>query len=368
MTDMSSETATTVRAGAMMDRLASISRGGGAAAVADKLVALREFLEDDLREVEESLAAVETMRATPLHRSARHLLDLGGKRLRPTCVALAARVGTGFNPAAREVAVAVELVHNATLLHDDVVDFGDVRRGAPTARVLYGNAASIFAGDWLLVEALQRVQRLGLPGLLERLLGVLKEMLEGEALQLANRGKLRTSQADYFKVIEGKTASLFRWGLMAGGRAGQVAPAHGEALERFGQALGVAFQVIDDVLDVAGDGATIGKTMFADLREGKVTYPLLVALERDEDLERLVAEALAADAGAGGADHATDSDRAGREGEVARRMRACGAIEDSRQLASKLSSEALGHLHELPAGPVRDALEGVAMAMLHRVL
>ncbi|RYE93791.1 MAG: polyprenyl synthetase family protein [Myxococcales bacterium] len=338
-----------------MERLAATSRGGGAAAVADKLVALREFLEDDLRQVEESLAAVDTARTTPLHRSARHLLDMGGKRLRPTCVALASRVGTGFGPAAREVAVAVELVHNATLLHDDVVDVGELRRGAPASRVLYGNAASIFAGDWLLVEALQRVQRLGLPGLLERLLGVLKEMLEGEALQLANRGKLRTSTADYFRVIEGKTASLFRWGLMAGGRAGQVSPAHGEALEQFGQALGVAFQVIDDVLDVVGDGATVGKTMFADLREGKVTYPLLVALERDAGLEAVLADALAADA------------LAGAEAEVARRMRASGAIDESRQLAAKLSSDALGHLAALPAGTVRDALEGVAMAMLHRV-
>lgn len=339
---------------AVLGRLEASSRGSGAATVADKLASLREFLADDLRQVEEALAGFEG-KATPLHRSARHLLERGGKRLRPTCVALAARVGSGFGPAAREVAVAVELVHNATLLHDDVVDQGDVRRGAPAARVLYGNAASIFAGDWLLVEALQRVQRTELAGLTDRLLGVLKEMLEAEALQLSNRGKLRVSSKDYFRVIEGKTASLFRWGLYAGGRAGGVAPAQVESLERFGHALGVAFQVIDDVLDVAGDGATVGKTMFADLREGKVTFPLLVALERDEGLEGVLTQALGEDA------------PAGLEAEVARRVRASGAIDESRALASRLSSEALGHLMALPAGPVRDALEGVATAMLHRV-
>jgi octaprenyl-diphosphate synthase len=338
----------------MMARLEASARGGGAAVVADKLVSLRAFLEDDLRQVEEDLASIET-RPTPLHRSARHLLDLGGKRLRPTCVALASRVGSGFGPLAREIAVAVELVHNATLLHDDVVDVGDLRRGAPAARVLYGNAASIFAGDWLLVDALQRVQRVGLPGLLERMLGVLKEMLDAEALQLTNRGKLRVTREDYFRVIEGKTAALFRWGMFAGGRAGNASPGHCEALACFGQSLGVAFQVIDDVLDVAGEGATLGKTLFADLREGKVTFPLLVALERDPGLEAALQAALA------------DTGLSGGEAEIAQLVRASGAIEESRALAARLSAEALGHLSSLPAGPVRDALEGVALAMLHRV-
>lgn len=336
----------------MIARLEESARVGSAAVVADKLVALKAFLQDDLRQVEDDLRAIET-KATPLHKSARHLLDLGGKRLRPTCVALASRIGEGFGPVAREIAVAVELVHNATLLHDDVVDVGELRRGAPAARVLYGNAASIFAGDWLLVDALQRIQKVGVPGLLERMLGVLKEMLDAEALQLANRGKLRVSQADYFRVIEGKTASLFRWGMFAGGRAGNATPGHCEALACFGQSLGVAFQVIDDVLDVAGDGASIGKTMFADLREGKITFPLLVALERDPALEGLLQRLLA--------------NAAGSEEELAQRIRASGAVEESRGLASKLSAEALGHLSALPAGPVRDSLEGVALAMLHRV-
>ncbi|MCS6898160.1 MAG: polyprenyl synthetase family protein [Myxococcales bacterium] len=337
----------------MLARLESSARGGGAAVVADRLVAMRAFLGDDLRQVEEELGVLEG-KATPLHRSARHLLDLGGKRLRPICVALASRVGRGFVPAAREIAVAVELIHSATLLHDDVVDVGDLRRGAPTARVLYGNAASIFAGDWLLVDALQRIQRVGIPGLLDRVLGVLKEMLDAEALQLENRGKLRVPQADYFRVIEGKTASLFRWGMFAGGRAGEASPGQCEALACFGQSLGVAFQVIDDVLDVAGDEATVGKTMFADLREGKVTFPLLVALDRDAGLEEMLREVL------GG-------EETGGEVDIALRIRASGAVEESLALAARLSSEALGHLVALPPGPVRDALEGVALAMLHRV-
>lgn len=336
----------------MISRLEVSARGGGAAVVASKLAELRIFLQEDLRQVEEDLRALE-VRATPLHQSAHHLLDLGGKRLRPTCVVLASRAGEGFGPTAREVAVAVELVHNATLLHDDVVDVGELRRGAPTARVLYGNAASIFAGDWLLVDALQRIQRAGVSGLLEKMLAVLKEMLDAEALQLANRGKLRVSQADYFRVIEGKTASLFRWGMFAGARAGSASPAYCEALACFGQSLGVAFQVIDDVLDVAGDSMSVGKTLFADLREGKVTFPLLVALERDSALEELLQEML--------------NGTTIVEEELVQRIQASGAIQESQALALKLSTEALEHLTPLPVGPVKDALEGVALAMLHRV-
>ncbi len=338
---------------AVLHRLEAVVRDVPVDEVALKLAELRLFLEDDLRQVDEEVRRIDR-RETPLHLSAGHLLDLGGKRLRPTCVALAARVGRGFGPEAREVAVAVELVHSATLLHDDVVDHGDLRRGAPTARVLYGNAASIFAGDWLLVDAMQRVAKTGLPGQLDRLLAVLKEMLEAEALQLQNRGTLRGSIEDYFRVVEGKTASLFRWGLRAGAQAGGATGAQCEALEKFGGALGVAFQVVDDVLDVAGDGAEIGKSLFADLREGKATYPLLVAVQRDARLGEQIEGALR--------ENAIDQ----IEGEISRRIRATGAIEASRELAQKLSSEALESLGTLPASPVRDALEQVAVAMLHR--
>src|SRR5262249_22155884 len=138
----------------------------------------------------------------------------------PLCVALAARAGNGFGAAARQLAVAVELVHTATLLHDDVVDVGDTRRGAPAARVVYGNAASIFAGDWLLVEALRRVRAAAVPDALDRLLDIIEEMIMAESTQLDRRGVMVADRAAYFRVVEGKTASLFRWALWAGGRAG----------------------------------------------------------------------------------------------------------------------------------------------------
>src|SRR5262249_20100903 len=154
---------------------------------------------------------------------------------------------------ARAYAVAVELVHNATLLHDDVVDLGDKRRGADTARVVYGNAASIFAGDFLLIEALRRIQAAGLPAVLDKGLDVIRQMVIAETLQLESRGRVRSSIDDYFRIVEGKTASLFQWAMFAGARAGGVSPEIEGALETYGLKLGVAFQLVDDVLDVAGD-------------------------------------------------------------------------------------------------------------------
>lgn len=338
----------------VLGRLADVTRVHAEATLAERLVELRAFVHDDLAAVEEALRLIER-RPTPLHDSAHHLLALGGKRLRPLCVALAARMGEGFGPTARAVAVSVELVHNATLLHDDVVDLGDVRRGSPAARVIYGNAASIFAGDWLLVDALSRMQATGESELLVRILEVLKEMLQGESLQLKNRGVLRSSLDDYFRVVEGKTASLFGFALYGGARAGLLEPSACASLEVFGRKLGVAFQVIDDVLDVAGDAATIGKSTFADLREGKATYPLLVAMADEpalvDDLEAALAKGELP---------------APLEAAVGEAVRRTGAVEATRALAKKLSDEGVRAIAELPDTPAKLALLDVAQAMLSR--
>ena len=218
-----------------------------------------------------------------VQQAAHHLLDLRGKHLRPLCVALASRFGEGFTPRARGLAVAVELVHSATLLHDDVVDLAERRRGEPAACVVYGNAASIFAGDWLLVAALRRIAGAGVDGLLDRMLLVIDEMIVAESVQLERRRKVTGAREDYFQIIEGKTAALFRWAMVAGARVAGLGAEAELALERFGLHLGVAFQAVDDELDFADHGGT-GKDALADLREGKVTFPMVVALERDPAL------------------------------------------------------------------------------------
>jgi octaprenyl-diphosphate synthase len=330
--------------------------GRGLDALAGRLVELRAFLADDLAEVERALRGAGAG-DTLAHASARHLLGQEGKRLRPICVALAARVGAGFTPAARCYAIAVELVHNATLLHDDVVDLGDLRRGSPAARVIYGNAASIFGGDWLLVDALCRIQSAGQPEVLQRMLEVLKEMVVAESLQLARRGRVRGTEGDYFRVIDGKTASLFRWAMFAGARAGGAPARVADALDVYGHKLGVAFQIVDDVLDVAGDPASTGKALLADLREGKMTYPLLLAMERDPALAPLVERFCAAEEGA------LDPELAAR---IARLLSAAGVAEECLALATRLCDEAIRSLSALPAGRARSSLESVALATPRR--
>ena len=165
-----------------------------------------------------------------------------------------------------------------------MVDNADRRRGRPTARVELGNAASIFAGDYLLIEALQRVQRAGVPDVMEGLLATIAEMIRAESLQLENRGRLDTSEELYFEVARGKSAALFRWALGAGASAGGAAPDVCAALEAYGESVGVAFQLIDDLLDLVGHHSNTGKTLFSDLSEGKVTYPLITVLDREPEL------------------------------------------------------------------------------------
>jgi len=315
-------------------------------------------VEIDVRRMPTGSSAAEAARRdTPMHASARRLVGSGGKRLRPLCVALAAHLGTGFSEKVRDLAVAAELVHSATLLHDDVVDLGAKRRGVDASRVIYGNAASIFAGDWLLVEALTRVTRTGLGDVLDRALLVLGEMLEAEALQLARRGTVTGTMDEYLAVARGKTASLFRWAMFAGARAGGLAPPAIVALERFGEKVGLAFQIVDDVLDVEGDASRLGKNLFADLREGKLTLPLIKTLERAPLLRDEIAGHLARD----GELH--NADLLGR---IATTMRDSGALRDARAWARELVGEALELLSPLPNGPARWALEGVADSIVTR--
>lgn len=340
----------------VFSHLEGVCAGRGLDTLAGKLVELRTWLADDLVEVERALA-VAGAGDTLAHKSVRHLLDQDGKRLRPICVALAARVGAGFTPAARTYAVAVELVHNATLLHDDVVDLGDLRRGLPAARVVYGNAASIFGGDWLLIDALGRIQAAGQPEVLARMLEVVKQMVIAESLQLARRGKVRSSAADYFRIVDGKTASLFRWAMFAGARAGGVSNEVASALEDYGQKLGVAFQLVDDLLDFAGDPAATGKALLTDLREGKMTYPLILAMDRDPDLAPMLERACAAE------DGAVDPEIATR---IARAMASSGVTEECLALATKMCREAIKSLAVLPAGRAHAALESVALSVPRR--
>ena len=346
--------------GPVAGHLAAVAGRQGLHPLAARLTELDRWIAGELRDLEADLATVPRgVRA--VQAAAHHLLDLGGKHLRPMCVALAAKVGGGFDARARQLAVAVELIHTATLLHDDVVDGADNRRGQPTARTIYGNACSVFAGDWLLVEALRRVRAAGTPALLDEMLAIIDEMILAESLQLERRGRLDGDMDDYLRVAEGKTAALFRWAMRAGGWAGGVGDEQTDARVRFGAELGFGFQIVDDCLDFAGDAAVTGKGLYTDLREGKLTYPLLLALEREPRLAAVVAEAVAAEEAAEGGDGEVVAQTL-RHRAIAERIVACGALADARRAASERIARAIAALAPIPDSPARQALITVAMA------
>ena len=340
----------------VLTSLQAVCDSQGLADLSAHLADLADLVQWDMTALERGIQSVPAGESV-VHKSAHHLLEVAGKRLRPMCVVLASRLGAGLDEKTREFGVAVELVHCATLLHDDVVDAGDQRRGVPAARTLYGNAASIFAGDWLLVDALRRVRSAEMPDVLSRLLDIIDEMIFAEAIQLENRGKVDARMRTYMQVVEGKTAALFRWAMFAGARAGGLDQAACEALESYGLHLGVAFQLIDDHLDYAGDLASIGKAPFSDLREGKMTHPVIVALERDPSLRSVLEDIVQSPE-----DEVSEEAKA----RLVAGLHETGALASTRDLAISEADAACEALKGLPDSRAKNALFTVARATVHR--
>lgn len=331
------------------------------------LQALQLLLSEQLAEVEQEIQ--QTTGPTLAQKAGHHLLAAGGKRLRPLCTLLASRLGPLANQQksrehARDLAVAVELVHAATLLHDDVVDLAETRRNRPTARLLHGNEVSIFAGDWVLVAALRRICVTGLDGLVPLALDTIEQMIFAEVTQSQRARELAHDRAGYFQVIDGKTAALFRWAMRAGARAGGADPETESALVAYGGALGLAFQLSDDALDFDGDAVQTGKPPLADLAEGKVTLPLLLLLDHEpkflNDLKLLHA--------AGLDPHARQQPEwLAAQTRVLAGMHETGAIAGARQVAARYAHEAAAALQVLPVhSPERAALVAVAETLALR--
>jgi octaprenyl-diphosphate synthase len=305
--------------------------------------------------VEELLAERIAGGVEPGASSAKHLFDAGGKRIRPLGLLLSAACFGVIGQRARDLGTAAELVHMATLLHDDVIDDGDQRRGRPTSRRVWGNAVSVLAGDMLLVEALRLASGVGDDATWTELVATLGQLVDGEIIQLRGRLAVSLDEATYFEIVRGKTASLFEWALRAGARTGGAPAASIDALGRFGAGLGVAFQLVDDLLDYDGDPSRTGKLLFADLAEGKVTLPLIytAAATSGGEIQDLVAAVRE------GASTAADT--------LARRVRESGACGRVRELARAETSRALAELARVPSGPASEALADVARGLAARV-
>ena len=215
-----------------------------------------------------------------------HLVDSGGKRLRPLITLAAARQYGYSGQAHLKLAAAVEFIHTATLLHDDVVDESALRRGRPAANVLWGNKPSILVGDFLFSRAFQLMVETGMPAVLGVLANASAVIAEGEVLQLRSAKNLATTEEDYLKVITAKTAALFAAAAEAGAMAAGAPVPHAEALRDYGRNLGIAFQLVDDALDYSGRQAVMGKSVGDDFREAKVTLPVILSLKRASEEER----------------------------------------------------------------------------------
>lgn len=217
---------------------------------------------------------------------ASHLIGAGGKRLRPILTLSAAALCGGAGANAPRLAAAVEFIHNATLLHDDVVDASARRRGRATANAVFGAKPSVLVGDFLFARAFQLMVETGSMEVLRVLSDAAAVIVEGEVLQLAHERDLSGGETVYFQVIRGKTAALFEAATRSGAIVAGADAARIEALAIYGEAVGLAFQIVDDLLDFGGTSATLGKNAGDDLREGKATLPVLIAYERGAEEER----------------------------------------------------------------------------------
>jgi octaprenyl-diphosphate synthase len=241
---------------------------------------LLQIAADDMQAVNRLILDKAVSDVELIPRLAHHLIDSGGKRLRPM-LTIASAKACGYPGSGHiKLAAAVEFMHTATLLHDDVVDDSDFRRGRKSARMIWGNQASVLVGDFLLGQAFRMMVEVGCLPALEILSNAAAVIAEGEVMQLAAAKDTDTTEDDYLAIIGAKTAALFSAATEVGAAIAQRPGEERSALKRYGRSLGMAFQLVDDALDYAGDSARLGKSTGDDFREGKITLPVIVCLHR----------------------------------------------------------------------------------------
>ncbi len=310
---------------------------------------------DELEQVEARLAERMESPVGAIPQVGAHLLGAGGKRLRPLLAVLGARAAGASLEHGIAVGAAAELIHTATLYHDDVVDDGRVRRGRPAARMVFGNGIVVLVGDFCLARALETVALTGSLPMVRSLASTVTEMAEGEVAQLERAGNPDATVEDYMRVIDRKTASLIAWCARVGGA---VRPELDGPLERYGRAVGRAFQIADDVLDADVDESTSGKSVGRDLVEGKLTLPVLLACEADAALGRRVRARIAEADGKAIAPAVA--------AQILAETRAAGGITRAREKARALAADAITELEAVPPSAFRNALRDLAILSVER--
>jgi octaprenyl-diphosphate synthase len=292
-----------------------------------------DLVRDDLVGVEQELARQGDTASEPIGEMARYLLGSGGKRLRPALLLLTAGYAGYSGPSAVRLSASVELIHSATLIHDDVIDGADTRRGQPSANSRWGNHRSVLAGDWLYMQSFQMALAERNFKVLDILIDLTQSMVEGEVVQLSTLGRMDLREEEVIEVAMRKTACLFSGCARLGAVLGRVSEEEEQRLADYGRYAGVAFQLVDDLLDFTASPTQLGKPVLSDLKEGKVTLPLVYALESAKNdgiagrrLVRTVLEEKAF--------------RSVRPEEISALVRDSGALDRTRQLAHEYANRA----------------------------
>ena len=285
---------------------------------------------------------------------AEHIIMAGGKRLRPVLLLLMAGALGYKGTDHHKLAAVIEFIHTATLLHDDVVDDSNLRRGRPTANAMFGNPASVLVGDFLYSRAFQMMVECQNLRILDIVAEATNVIAEGEVMQLMNMHDASLDVDAYLRVIRSKTAKLFEASTRLPAVLTQSSAAVETACAQYGQALGTAFQVIDDVLDYDGDAALMGKNLGDDLREGKATLPLIVAMQRGNPAQCALVK------------HAIEQGDVEALADIVHIVRETGAMQATREAASAEAQLALNALRVLPDSLYKEALRDVASQLLNR--
>jgi octaprenyl-diphosphate synthase len=313
-----------------------------------------ELIQPDMRQVDQVINARLSSEVPLVKEVAQYIISAGGKRLRPALLLLVSGVLENTHAHRHTLAAVVEFIHTATLLHDDVVDESTLRRGRETANERFGNAASVLVGDFLYSRAFQMMVDVGSMRIMQVLSDATNVIAEGEVLQLMNMHDASLDEAAYLRVIRSKTAKLFEASARIAAILAGADAATEERCATYGQALGTAFQVIDDVLDYEGSADELGKNLGDDLREGKVTLPMICTLKRcnaaDAALIRTAIEA-------GNTDQLDT---------ILQIVRTSGGLQDARDTARAEAQRAIDAAQALPANAYQQALVQLGASLLER--
>jgi octaprenyl-diphosphate synthase len=318
------------------------------------LQAIQALINEDMRAVDRIIKSRLHSDVVLIRQVSEYIINSGGKRLRPILVLLSAGLFTYQGNHHHELAAVVELIHTATLLHDDVVDESELRRGKKTANAMFGNAASVLVGDFLYSRSFQMMVNVGIMRVMEVLSDATNVIAEGEVLQLLSVHDADISEERYLQVIRFKTAKLFEAASRLGAILGNASAEDEAALSTYGMHLGTAFQLIDDVLDYSGDHAETGKNVGDDLAEGKPTLPLIYAIKHGNAVQGNAIRKAIVEGGL------TELD------EVVSAIRDTGALEYARERARQESQIACNAIQHIPSSAYKKSLLELATFAVDR--